>query len=1745
MTAWAGSREANGGGRFPGQTLHAAPGRVSYRLSTGTRSPVAAEGDVLMRRSGPLCLFLVFLVLCTSARTDDGNRLAHLDEGCDPYYVGLHTAKLVTPQWVGEEGVEAVIVLSTDDLREVDKHEQFLRPILQRLKKIGGRAPLSLMANRVDADHPHLQKWLGEGLSLEAHTYDHPCPLLQGGDLASAKETYDRAVDLVAAVPNHRPVAFRMPCCDSMSSLSPRFFSQIFNRLTPGGNFLSVDSSVFLLFTADDPQLPRGLVLDADGREKFRKYVPTDRVMANYVEDYPYPYVIGRLCWELPTLMPSDWDAQHRNGVCSPLTVRDLKAAVDAAVVKQGVFSLCFHPHGWIRNDQLIELIDHALARHGKKVKFLTFRDVCQRLTENVLGGHPLRAADGRDNGVRVLDVNGDGYMDAVMGNEKVRQTRLWSPRSGGWTACDFPVKIVDSDGHGPRHEAGVRFGILGPGGASLLVRNEETAGLWTFDGTAWVRRSSGLEGLELDGPVVTGHAGRDRGVRLRDLDGDGVCELIVGNEKQRAAFGWLPEQATWRRLPFGLPPGTAVVDARGRAAGLRLIDLDEDGRLDVVFSDAQRCCVRLFLSLQEGWSREILCARRGDADALPSLVRADGTDNGAWFKHRHLWVQNEETGSKLPGHVFSRHYTQILDVDHEPPARSPAGSLRAMLPRPGFRVELMAAEPLVMDPIDIAWGPDGKAWVVEMADYPLGMSPDGHLGLPDPPNIPGGRIRFLEDTDGDGNYDKSTVFLKRVGYPSGVVPWRKGVLVTAAPEIFYAEDTDGDGRADVRETLFHGFEEGNQQHRVNHPRWGLDNWVHAANGDSNGVVRSAKTGKAVDISGRDVRFRPDAGVLQTQTGRTQFGLNRDDWGNWFGCNNNNPGWHFVLADHYLRRNPYLAAPPGRRDLTASRDAWPGGRVVTHCFYDQPTPPEGLPGRWTSIGGVMIYRDELFGPEYCGNLFVGDSVYCVIHRMIVEGEGVTFRGERAPDEQQSEFLACSDPWFRPATVRTGPDGALWVVDMYRFVIEHPEWIDDRLEKTLDLRKGHRLGRIYRIYPVHRRPRPIPRLDRLDTAGLVAALDSPSGWQRDMAQQMLLWRADRSAEEPLQRMARRAGRAQARLHALCTLDGLGALGPQILERALADPHPGVRRHAVRLSESLLDSHPALGEALLERLDDPDPQVRMQLAYSLGEWDDARAGRALGRMAAEAVHDPYLTAAVMSSAPGHLKEMIAQVEADRGKAADRGLLLHKLLKLLDRVQADPGAAAEKFEPLRVRAEKLLDDPERRRRIQQALRKLQPVTDTTGDPMRGKSLFVEATCSVCHRLEDLGEQIGPDLKTLIDRSPQNLLVAVIDPSRAFLERFAEYIAVTVDGLQHGGMLLDETSNSILLVDVDGNRHVILRKDIEELVNTGRSHMPEGLEGKLDLQEMADLFAFVGQTESTRRQFPGNEPRPVRPDDDGSLWLSATTAEIYGKQIAFEPKYRNIGLWYGQEAYVSWPIRLARGGQYEVWLQWASADQAAGNRFLVQVGNQKLSGKVPGTGSWDNYCRARFGRLRLEPGDQRLGLRSDGPISGALIDLRAIRLIPAAAGRTSPSKTPGGGRPPTLRPLPDGSLRLEATAACGLGPRVKYLPDDRAFGWLTAADRLEWRVDVPKAGFYDAWLEWACSEQSAGKPFDFRIGEARLIGAAASTGSWQTFRRTKIGRMELPPGKQTAVLSPGDRFEGLLLDLREIHLVPVGRQQ
>ena len=1136
-------------------------------------------------------LLTVVLVYLTTASLSAGelDSLTAIDTH-DPWAPHTNFPKLTTPQWVGEPGVEAVVVLAIDDMRDPAVYETYLRPILERLKQIDGRASASIMTCRVTPDQPQLQAWLKEGLSLEVHTFDHPCPCLQQGQLAKAKETVDKCIDLLNSVPNNRAVCFRMPCCDSINSVSPRFFTEIFDKTTSASNFLELDSSVFTCFTPADPSLPRELLFEADGTERFRKYIPKElpaggvvrRNFVNIIENYPYPYVIGRGCWELPCMAPSDWSAQFLHKPNNPQTVQDWKIALDLTVQKQGVFNLVFHPHNWIKPQQVVEFIDHAITRHGGKVKFLSFREVRDRLVKHATAGQPLREDMGNDNGVRLLDINGDGFQDVVIANKTLRQTRVWQPKENRWQDVDFPFAWAGMNG-----TQEPRFGRVRKDAPTTVF--EPAAGKyipWHWQNNQWQRDS---ERLELGGQY-----------RLRDIDGDGLSDFLTS-------------EAGSSRVLFAIPDGKQLAKPIWPAeiphplhAGLRFVDLDEDGGLDLVYSDHEKFSLHLWKSRETGW--ELLKSGRHDKvpaeEAIPVIVRADGSDNGFFVRQRTLCWQNEDSAAH-PDLIWRRTFADLLK-GRWPGPRSPQSALQSMRPRPGVRVELFAAEPDVMDPVAIDWGPDGKVWVVEMADYPLGTDGKGKIG---------GRVRCLIDSDGDGRCDRSTLFAEELRFPTGVIAWKNGVLVSAAPEIIYLADSNGDGQADVREVLYRGFTEGNQQHRVNGFARGLDGWLYLANGDSGGTITSVKTGESVDLPGRDLRIQPANGKLEACSGQAQFGRNRDDWGNWFGCNNSRPLWHYVLEDRYLKRNPHFAAAAVTQEVPivpGNAPVFPTSHTLLR-FNDFHTA-----NRFTSACASNFIRDDLWGDTYLGNSLVCEPVHNLVHREVLKPQGASFRSERAIDEQQSEFLSSTDAWFRPTMAKTGPDGAIWIADMYRLVIEHPQWIPQEWQQKLDLRAGSDRGRIWRVVPESAMIRKIPRWDQLSTEALVALLESGNGTVRDLTQERLVAQADPEAIVSLKKLVRDSRRPSARLHALWTLQLLKGLDWESLQLGLQDVDPNVRRNAIVLCEGRQDD--GLDAALAKLAADETPQIRLQLALSLGSISAEYSPRLLVQLIVHGDADP---------------------------------------------------------------------------------------------------------------------------------------------------------------------------------------------------------------------------------------------------------------------------------------------------------------------------------------------------------------------------------------------------------------------------------------------------------------------------------------------------------------------------------------------
>jgi putative heme-binding domain-containing protein len=286
---------------------------------------------------------------------------------------------------------------------------------------------------------------------------------------------------------------------------------------------------------------------------------------------------------------------------------------------------------------------------------------------------------------------------------------------------------------------------------------------------------------------------------------------------------------------------------------------------------------------------------------------------------------------------------------------------------------------------------------------------------------------------------------------------------------------------------------------------------------------------------------------------------------------------------------------------------------------------------------------------------------------------------------------------------------------------------------------------------------------------------------------------------------------------------------------------------------------------------------------------------------------------------------------------------------------------------------------------------IAKLTGDAARGQKVFAK-TCSVCHKLGGVGNEVGPDLASLNDKSSPYLLVAVLDPNRAVEARYVSYIAETKSGLTMTGVLTAETGSSITIVGADGKPQTILRRDLESLSSTGRSAMPEGLEKDLSPQDLADVMSHVrGAGGATKpKAVAGNKPELVKAADDGSLKLTAANAAIYGATLVLEKQYGNLGYWSSADDRAVWTVAVPKAGRYEVWLDYACDNGTAGNSYLIESGRERLTGKVAGTGSWDKYKPVQVGTMALEAGEHSVTMRPEGKVNGAMIDLRMIRLVP-----------------------------------------------------------------------------------------------------------------------------------------------------------
>ncbi|MCI0377968.1 MAG: HEAT repeat domain-containing protein [Gemmataceae bacterium] len=1101
------------------------------------------------------------------------------------------------------------------------------------------------------------------------------------------------------------------------------------------------------------------------------------------------------------------------------------------------------------------------------------------------------------------------------------------------------------------------------------------------------------------------------------------------------------------------------------------------------------------------------------------------------------------------------------------PGPKSPNDSLKCIQVRPGFQVELMAAEPLVMDPIAFAFGPDGILWVVEMGDYPLGVDGKGKFG---------GKVKFLQKSNEQNpQYDKATLFLDGLGYPTGVTPWGKGVIVTCAPDIFYAEDRDGDGKADNKVVLFTGFKEGNQQHRVNGLVWGVDNWLYGANGDSGGNVKSIKTGATVNISGRDFRLKPDEGRFEAVTGQTQFGRARDDWGNWFGNNNSNPMFHFVLEDRYLKRNPHLLPPDPRVNVSIK----PGAAPVYPISKALPRFNDfNRLNHITSACSTIVYRDDLFGPDFIGNSFVSEPVHNLIHREIMKPKGVTFTSQRAPDEQESEFLVSTDNWFRPTMIQTGPDGALWVADMYRLVIEHPEWIPKDWQKKLDLRSGHDKGRIYRVYPEGRKPRAILRLDKMTPKELVAALDSPNGWQRDMAQQLLVTGKHRDAISALEELAENSPRPEARLHALMALYGIvDGVPEKVLLATLADKHAGVRRHAVLCCEQFVDflSHNA-AKVFHQAGQDTDALVRMQYAYALGAFRKDGQAKLLADLLLSQENDRYVQAAILSSLNNQnlhrfCREYVAKARQARVSIhtanalfriafgfQNKGAALEIAAVVVGDVKvpmADRVAHVDAFlQMLESQGDSLANwsknppDPGWRAPIDEILRFLSQARQLALDRNTAMPLKIQAVrllgrlpehyqddCDILHRMLSL--QIADELQI----AAVQRLTQIPDPeiSETLLKQLKHFTPAVrsqaIDALVsrtqglHTVLLALELKR-ILPSELDAIRR---QKLLAAATGPLRARAEKVLQGSVDADRAKVIDAYRTALASRERE---------RPE------ALARGAKLFAKSCAACHQLAGVGQAVGPD--IASVADKSTEGMLAAILD---PNRNVETRFVQYVAVTKagvsLTGVLASETSTSISIASADGKrhdiLRTDLDELYSTGKSAMPegVEKEITPEEMAELLAYLRGSIASAKRKQfpGNEPALVKADKQGTLRLLPANAAIYG---KTLVLEKQYGnlgyWSSEDDQAVWTIEVPAAGKYAVELEWACQNSSAGNTFELLAGMEKLVVKVSGTGTWDDYSKAAVGSLVLPRGTVEISMRSRGAIRGALIDLRSIRLTP-----
>ncbi len=962
-------------------------------------------------------------------------------------------------------------------------------------------------------------------------------------------------------------------------------------------------------------------------------------------------------------------------------------------------------------------------------------------------------------------------------------------------------------------------------------------------------------------------------------------------------------------------------------------------------------------------------------------------------------------------------------------PPKTPEEERQTFVVQPGFAVELVAAEPLVQSPVFVEFDEDGRMWVIELPEYNAYASakPQGK-----------GRIVVLTDKDGDGKYDTRTVFADNLDYPTGLACWNGGVYVGVAPDLLYMKDTDGDGKADTRDVILTGFGKDKAgEGQLNSFRWTLEQRILISTGLDGGEISipGKPDVKSVSVRNMNILLDPRTNTFELTSGGGQHGMTLDDWGHVFVCGNSDP-IHMLMYDaRYLLRNPTVPAPPAAMNILPTgkftklnriSEIEPWRQLRTHLRKTGAVPGSdegGTPsGFFTAATGITVYRGDVFPEDIRGNIFVGEAANNLLFRAKLKPKGVGYEAVRA--DETKEFLASKDVWFRPVQMANAPDGCLYVVDMYRELIEGAAFLPPQVLKSVDPSSGFDKGRIWRIVPEGYKRRANPTMSKMTSADVVKLLEHRNGWHRDVASRVLYHRNDKTVLAALEKLINSpfVQTQVVALHLNERLEGnfyfgtekeLMAKSPRIREHMLAMfaskainskelPDRRERYHAVMFLEAYTDGHrdpdmacrylfaffhgknnndlrsiaryeqlaindgadqwmrlailtgqdsyrcfedlvksrefchtphgrtlltqmadvmgadpsgesaiaalknistaaiadPSLARDLyrafrgrasvrtIDRLLDPNvaPSVKALTDRLLGQAViTARDAKQPADKRAAAVKDltmapfddalPIIKECLQTAQPPELQRAALETLGLFGNDKTPGIILESwagmspqvratatevflsrsewITAFLDAVEAKKIARGDvdparvellKKSPARVvgvRTAKLFGTVASNR--QQVFESYRKALDIKGDAGRGKVVF-KNNCSACHKLDNVGEEVGADLKAVKDRGLESVLLNILDPNREVKPQFLTYAVELKNGRLVTGMITQETATGLTIRRPDGTTEAIARPQIDQLRSSGLSYMPEGLEKQIDVPAMADLLAYLG---------------------------------------------------------------------------------------------------------------------------------------------------------------------------------------------------------------------------------------------------------------------------------------------------------------